>query len=76
MDNYESMTKKELQAELDKRGIEITEGSGSNGYVLKQDIIDALKNHDDVYSTRRVASFTSKAQVVDVDPTPATGKKV
>jgi hypothetical protein len=41
--DYESMTKVELEALIEARGLgDNVQGSGANGNVLKQDLIDAL----------------------------------
>ncbi len=44
-DDYESQTKAELQEEADKRGLEV-KGTGSDGAVLKDDLVKALKKSD------------------------------
>lgn len=40
-EDLESMTKAELQAEADRRGVEV-EGTGANGAVTKADLVRAL----------------------------------
>lgn len=40
--NYDDMGVEDLQAEADRRGLEV-EGTGANGNVLKKDLVDALK---------------------------------
>ena len=36
------MSRAELEAELERRGIELESGSGKNGRILKSDLVDAL----------------------------------
>lgn len=45
-ENYDEHSKEELQAEADRRGLEI-EGSGKEGNVLKDDLIEALEDDDE-----------------------------
>lgn len=44
--DYESMPVEDLQAEADRRDLEV-EGTGSGGNVLKKDLVDALKADDE-----------------------------
>jgi len=39
----DKMTRAELEAECSSRGISVTSGSGTNGAVLKRDLVAALK---------------------------------
>jgi hypothetical protein len=43
--DYESHTAPRLQQEADRRGLDVT-GTGANGNVLKDDLVDALLAHD------------------------------
>lgn len=45
-EDYEDATVEELQAEVNKRGFEV-EGTGSDGNVLKSDLVEALEEDDE-----------------------------
>jgi hypothetical protein len=42
--DYDSLTVEELQAEVDRLGLEVT-GTGKDGNVVKADLVSALKAH-------------------------------